>query len=143
MATQIFYQYNFFHGEKKVDEILSDIVENYTLTTEENISSYRQKIDAKFLHSLVYGLSFELKKIDEKISLFLQPGYSIDNLDSLTLQILRCGIFELEFMKDIPPKAVINEYVDIAACFLDNKKITFVNAVLDACNKTCSHISGG
>lgn len=134
MAVQIFYQRDFFSGAKNLEEISKDVIENYALDAEEKISSYREKIDEEFLQKLL-ALTIDEKTIDAEISEFLQKGWSLESLDGVLLQILRLGVFELKFFRDIPAKAIISEYVDIAASFFDEKKITFVNALLDGVAK--------
>lgn len=131
IAIQIFYQNDFLNGEKKLAEIKEDVIENYTLDDEKNISSYREKIDENFLDNLLFGMENDVKNIDEEISKFLKDGWNLERLDEVAKQILRLGTFELKFSSDVPPKVIIDEYVDIAASFFDQKKITFVNGVLD------------
>ena len=135
IAVQIFYQENFLTDGKKLEEIKQDMIENYTIDDKETISSYRKKIDEKFLDILLLGMTQNRKNIDEIITKFLRSDFTLEKLDEVMLQILRFGIFELKFLPDIPPKVVINEYVDIAASFFDEKKITFINAALDAVAK--------
>jgi N utilization substance protein B len=139
IAIQIFYQYHFFTGEKKLDEIKLELLENYVLKASDDISSYQNQIDKTFLDSLIFGLEINQKLIDETIIKFLQDGWDLETIDDILLAILRLGVFELKFMEDIPTKVVIGEYVDIAASFFENKKITFVNAILDAISKQISH----
>jgi N utilization substance protein B len=131
MAIQIFYQHNFFGNEKNLDEIKNDVIENYLIDSDENLSSYREKIDSEFLENLLSGIAFDGIKIDTEISEFLKDGWTLAKLDDVTLQILRLGAFELKSMLDAPLKVIINEYVDIAASFFDSKKITFINATLE------------
>jgi len=131
MAIQIAYQYAFLGDEKKLDEVKKDVVENYLIDTEETLSSYREKIEEEFLDNLISGVFLDPQKLDEEISEFLKTGRSLEQFDEVLHQILRFGAFELKFMKDIPAKVVLDEYVDIAASFFDSKKVTFVNATLD------------
>lgn len=134
MATQIFYQHDFLQSDKKLEEIKNDVIENYALDFEENISSYREKIDEEFLNNLVFGLETCGLDINSEIALFLKEGYKFENLDGVLREILRLGTFELKYMK-MAPKIVVSEYTDIAASFFDSKKVTFVNATLDALAK--------
>jgi N utilization substance protein B len=131
MAIQIFYQYGFFNGEKTLSEIQKDVIENYTLDDEKNIDSYRDKIDEVFLDSLLAAAIGDVKIIDSDISEFLKDGKDFEKTDEVVKEILRLGAFELKFMNDIPAKVIIDEYVDIAASFFDNRRVTFVNATLD------------
>lgn len=132
IAIQIFYQKFFFKSEEiDIEKIKNDIVENYIIDSEEEIKSYRDKIDEKFLDNLIGGLPLVITKIDDIITQNLKKGWQIQDLDEILLQILRLGIFELLYIKKIPTKVIIDEYVSIAASFFDSKKVTFVNATLD------------
>lgn len=131
MAIQIFYQNDFFDGKKDLAQIQEDVVENYLLDNEEDISDYRKKIDKTFLNNLISGLSINITQNDEKISEFLTKTYNLENIDKVMLQIFRLAAFELNFMHNVPPKVVIDEYVDISASFFEEKKVKFVNALLD------------
>jgi N utilization substance protein B len=130
MAIQIFYQSDFLSNEPSLSEIKENLIDNYVLDSEESPTSYRQKIDEVFLNNLVNGAALDLKQIDEEISQFLKGDQGLEKLDSVALQILRFGVFELKFLPEIPAKVVIGEYVDISASFFDNKKTSFFNATL-------------
>lgn len=135
MAIQILYQYGFFNkffpGEKTLSEIQKDVIENYTLDSKKNIGSYRDKIDEVFLDSLLAAGIGDVKKIDGEISEFLKDSKDFKKMDEVVKEIMRLGTFELKFMSDIPAKVIIDEYVDIAASFFDDRRITFVNGTLD------------
>lgn len=131
MAIQIFYQHDFFAAEKKLEEVKKDVIENYVLESQEDISSYREKIDEEFLDKLLGGVALDVKKLDEEISAILKAGWTIEKLDDVMVEVLRFAAFELKFLKNIPTNTIINEYVDIAASFFDEKKVMFVNGVLD------------
>jgi len=136
MAVQIFYQHDFFNDnllDNKEDftKITNNLVENYALDFAEDISSYKDYVDQDLLNKLVQGLKDDIKDTDDEISQFLKDNWTIEKLDKITLQILRVGTFELRNIKDVPAKVIIDEYVDIAASFFEDKKVTFVNAILD------------
>ena len=46
--------------------------------------------------------------------------------------LLRVAAYELRARADVPVKAVINEYVDIADAFYAKREKSFVNGLLDA-----------
>lgn len=116
IAVQILYQHDFNKGEKPYEEIKNELVENYILNSDEEISSYKDEIDAEFLTQLL-GVTQIFSKIDGEISVFLQKDWTVRRLDPVLLQILRLAIFELQMFTDIPPRVVIDEYVSIAASF--------------------------
>jgi len=45
--------------------------------------------------------------------------------------ILLAGAYELVHRRDVPPRVVINEYVEIAHAFYDQGEPSFINSVLD------------
>lgn len=135
MAAQIFFQFDFFNRERKLDEIKEELIENYLLDPERETSSYQKEIDENFLNNLLVGLAADVKRIDSEISEFLKGDWSLDKLEDVSLQILRLAAFELKSLPEIPAKVVIGEYVDIAASFFDSKHLAFVNAALDGLAK--------
>ncbi|GIW62702.1 MAG: hypothetical protein KatS3mg090_0528 [Patescibacteria group bacterium] len=53
-----------------------------------------------------------------------------DMIAKIDLSILRLGIYELLFEKELPPKVIIDEAVDLAHELGTEKSYAFVNAVL-------------
>jgi transcription termination factor NusB len=45
--------------------------------------------------------------------------------------ILRLGVFEIVFMKDIPPKVTIDEAVELGKKFGTQESGAFINGILD------------
>ncbi len=131
MAVQVFFQYDFFNHQKNLSEIITDVVENYALNSDEDLSSYRQKIDEDFLQNLLVGLEQNYAEIDDEISPLLKEGKTLRELDSVVLNIIRFAAFELKFIEETPAKVAIDEYVDLAASFFDEKKVKFVNAIVE------------
>lgn len=131
IAVQALYQYDFYQGDKDIRELAKQLSENYFLSEEEEKStSYVDKIDGDLLESLLSGIILVLPNIDEEIKSFLKGEWRVEDLPDLMLPILRFASFELKFMKNIPTKVVISEYVDLAACYYEEKKVTFINKVL-------------
>ena len=130
MAIQIFFQNDFFVGQKDLDQIKEDVINNYIIDEKDDIKSYSKEIDEELLDKLLFS-NVKKSDLDNDIEPFLKGDWKIENLDNIMLQILRLGTFELKFLKDIPSNVIIDEYVDIAASFFDSKKVTFANAVLD------------
>ncbi len=135
IAIQIFYQFEFHEEKIELEEIKNTIIDNYVLESEENISSYRKKIDQNLLNSLLAGIALGMKDIDSEIESCLKDKWELQNLPDVMLYVLRLGAFELRYMHDVPVKVVLGEYVDIAASFFENKKVTFVNATLESIAK--------
>lgn len=131
MAVQILYRHEYHLDKSDILIIMEEMIDNYTFDSDQEIKSYRKNTDVVFLRNLLSGLILVLDKIDEKIKNSLEKNNSFEQIPDVMLQVLRFGAFELQFMKDSPFKAIINEYVNIAATFYDSNKVNFVNAILD------------
>ncbi len=131
IAIQIFYQYDFFERQKDISELKNEVLENYALDAGEPISSYRGKIDEKFLDELLAGILQHENEIISIVSASLKEGYSLQKIEEVLQHLILLGAFEIKNSKDTPIKIIINEYVDIAASFFPEKKITFVNGLLE------------
>jgi transcription antitermination protein NusB len=55
----------------------------------------------------------------------------LKRIETLIRATLRAGTYELMFRKDVPPKAVISEYVAVTRAFYEGEEPGLVNAVLD------------
>ncbi len=87
--------------------------------------------DRPFFDDLVSGSLARTEELDETITRYLGPGWTLDRLDRLMLQILRCGAYEMLARPDVPRAAVVSEYVDVAHAFYPKAETGFVNALLD------------
>lgn len=58
--------------------------------------------------------------------------WHLSRLSPVDKSILRLSVYQLKFCPDIPPKAVINEAIELAKKFSTDKSGPFVNGVLDA-----------
>lgn len=67
-------------------------------------------------------------KID-KIIKDAAPAWPIDKINKIDLAILHLAVFELE-EKEIPPKVVIDEAVELAKEFGSESSASFINGVL-------------
>jgi N utilization substance protein B len=85
--------------------------------------------DKEFSKEIVDGVISHLAEIDAVISKYA-PAWPIDQITVIDRSILRIGIYELKFVKDIPPKVAINEAIELAKSFGGPSSGKFVNGVL-------------
>jgi N utilization substance protein B len=97
---------------------------------------YRQllKLDANeeipaYLEELVNGVLDHQEEIDQTISQYLEPGWTVERLERPNLVILRLALYELQFEK-LPVAVAINEALQLAKSFSDDKSRRFINGVL-------------
>lgn len=86
------------------------------------------EIDA-FLMSLVKGVTENKAELDDIISKNLE-NWTIDRIASVEKTILRIAILELNYIDDIPTNVSINEAVELANMYGEEKSGKFVNGVL-------------
>lgn len=88
--------------------------------------------DDDFFAELVRGVVRLQAKIDPLIEKRLAQSWTLSRLDATVRAILRSSGYELISRPDIPARAVIDEYVEIANAFFGAEDPRFINAVLDA-----------
>ena len=91
-------------------------------------SSDMSERDKKFCSALYYGV------IERKITLdHIIGGLSsrpLSKLDDIIINILRCGIYQLLYMENVPDSAAVDESVKLAKRFGKASASGMVNAVL-------------
>lgn len=87
--------------------------------------------DAGFFRDLIFGVVKDQRELDPVINAALAQGWKLDRLDATLRAVLRAGAYELKHRRDVPMKAVITEYLDIARAFFDGPEPKVVNGVLD------------
>ncbi len=85
--------------------------------------------DTEFTKKLIDGVLDHLKEIDELIVKYA-PSWPISQITIVDRNILRLGVFELQFNEDVPPKVAINEAIELAKTFGGPSSGKFVNGVL-------------
>ncbi|NIM46542.1 MAG: transcription antitermination factor NusB, partial [Candidatus Aenigmarchaeota archaeon] len=131
VAMQTLYEWDFRFqkdspksktGIKHLDKI-SEILKRNTKEFAASID------DTKFINSLVNGVLDNIIEID-KIITPAAPEWPIEQIAVIDREILRLGIYELLFAREVPPKVAINEAVELAKNFGGENSSKFVNGVL-------------
>lgn len=78
---------------------------------------------------LINDIPKHIDNIDKLINAHLDRDP--DKVDLLEMAILRLGAYELNFGRDIPPKVVLDEAVNLAKLFCAENGYKYINAVLD------------
>ncbi len=76
-----------------------------------------------------------VEKIDAIIEEY-SKGWKVSRLAKVTLAVLRVGVCELLYMDDIADSIAINEAVEIAKIYNDEKAGKFVNGILSSVYKS-------
>ncbi|MBN9062098.1 MAG: transcription antitermination factor NusB [Rhizobiales bacterium 65-9] len=127
-AVQALYELE--ASEKGVNEALAEF-ETHWLNREVDEVPARAADDA-FFRDLVSGFVREQAMLDQRIDAALQKGWPLRRIEMVLRAILRAASYELYFRPDVPARAVISEYVDVAHAFHERDEAGLINAVLDA-----------
>ncbi len=84
--------------------------------------------DKAFISRLFYGVIERKATLDYIISLY--SSKPIQKLDTVILETLRMGIYQLLYMDSVPDNAAVNESVELVKQFGKKSAAPFVNAVL-------------
>ena len=85
--------------------------------------------DKTFLENLVAGVTARQEELDTVIGKYVQ-GWAMNRLAKVDLTILRMAVYELMCMPEIPVGATINEAVELAKKFAEEKSSGFINGIL-------------
>jgi len=122
IALQTLYEWD-FKGKKE-----KDLLENL----KQNIKEFAPDFDDKgFARSIIEGVLKNINEIDKTIEKYA-PEWPLEQITIVDRNVLRIGIYELKYNKEIPPKVAINEAIELAKGFGGQSSGKFVNGVLGA-----------
>jgi N utilization substance protein B len=100
-----------------------------------NIERYESTVDdVFFIEELVKGVAEHETELDAQLGP-LAPEWPIEQIARMDRVVLRMGLYELHYGKDVPPKVVINEAVELAKAFGGDNSSKFINGVLGSALK--------
>ena len=91
----------------------------------------------EYVREVFFGSCEQVSLIEEKMEPHLK-GWKKERISPVSMAILRLGFYEMMFIPDIPVRVSINEAVELAKKFDDEKSYSFVNGVLNSFSKTLS-----
>lgn len=132
VAMQSLYEWDFNGGRGNLEEITGRNIENFASGIyDAKFTPHRESAStgAEFIYDLVQGVKQNLAEID-KIIEQTAPEWPIDQITPVDRNILRLGIYELQYANEVPPKVAINEAVELGKTFGGESSGKFINGVL-------------
>ncbi len=83
----------------------------------------------EYIRAVVLGVREHREELDAVISRHSR-GWKTSRISRTALAVLRCALFELLYMPDIPRAAAINEAVELAKSFDEPETVSFINGIL-------------
>ena len=90
--------------------------------------------DGGYVEKTLDGVMDNIEEIDKTLTEFA-PDWPLDTMTIVDRNILRLGLYELKYAKDIPAKVALNEAIELAKTFGGESSGKFVNGVLGAIYK--------
>lgn len=92
----------------------------------EEIPTGKQK---KYIEQLVCGVGHHGPELDDYIAKYA-VNWKFERIPRTATAIMRVAMYEALYMPDIPNKVAINEAVEIAKNYEDEKTVSFINGIL-------------
>ncbi|MDN2452370.1 transcription antitermination factor NusB [Lactobacillus sp. UCMA15818] len=125
------------HEMRKIAfQMLFAMESNQDITVDELFHQVRDDEDEvaqvvpDYVRILVTGINKNKVDIDATIQKFLGKDWTFARLNKTDVIVLRLAIFEIQNIDDIPGRVALNEALELAKEFSDEKSRRFVNGVL-------------
>lgn len=124
IVLQILYSQDLGHAEQKV---MLELMMTELAVSKKNVRLAQEKVQRIVDH---------LSQIDPMIAT-VSTSYAFERIQTVTKNILRLGVYELFFEKEIPPniptppRVIISEAIRLSRKFSSPESASFVNALLD------------
>lgn len=116
---QSLFEWDFNSGQDDLEKIVAAHIKEFA----------GEEKDTEFILELAKGVKHNLTSIDEIITTHA-PEWPLDQIPPVDRNVLRLGVYELMFLKQVPPKVAINEAVELGKTFGGESSGKFVNGVL-------------
>ena len=124
IALQSLFEWDFNGQKEDLDGIVNNHIKEFASAAD----------DSGFVFELVNGVVKNLTAIDQ-IIVKNAPEWPMDQVPPVDRNVLRMGVFELMFLKQVPPKVAINEAVELAKTFGGESSGKFVTGFWALCLK--------
>ena len=106
-------------------EEYKEIIEIFKEHTDTNLKD----IDMEYISRVLEGIGKNKDVIDKKIETYL-INWKLHRISKIDLAILRISTYEILFEEDIPDVVSVNEGIELAKKYSDEKSSSFINGVL-------------
>ncbi|WP_127585998.1 transcription antitermination factor NusB [Paenibacillus koleovorans] len=128
MAVQSLFQMEM--NEVSAQDAIETVVDEARQENESDLSlSEGETISTDYIFELVNGTVSRMSEIDQILTVYLK-GWKMDRLSRVDRQILRLATYEMLHGREVPPKVVINEAIELSKHYGTEESGKFVNGVL-------------
>ncbi|MBP3940794.1 MAG: transcription antitermination factor NusB [Christensenellaceae bacterium] len=118
-------------------EIQGEKIEG-TLQEMEDVLHTSRIIDkqGEYIDSVMGAFDAHQEETDAMIEKYSRD-WSFDRISKVDLSILRLSVIELVYLRDIPVRVSVNEAVELAKKYSDDKSPSFINGILASVIAEC------
>ena len=109
-----------FNPEVSCKEVLDNVIECGLI---ENYDG------DEYISRVFFGVFDKLDELDADINR-AALGWNAERISRVSRAILRLALYEIRYEDDIPTKIAVNEAVEIAKIYDDEKAFSFINGIL-------------
>ncbi|ECB9672549.1 transcription antitermination factor NusB [Listeria monocytogenes] len=104
-------------------------IELNEMSLDQAIKNIMEDEQDDYMEKLVEGVMANKAEIDAIIEPNLD-NWRIDRLSKVDLSLLRLSVYEIKYLYDVPNRVSLNESIEIAKIYSDEKSSKFINGVL-------------
>ena len=101
----------------------------------ERFTEYPNEKQMQYIRAMVAGVCTHREELNEYIRKYAR-GLKLERISRVAAALLRCAIYEMLYLEDVPPAAAINEAVELAKCYDEPETVSFINGVLGSFART-------
>jgi len=90
---------------------------------------YPDEAQLAYIRQLVLGVREHRGELDARIEQH-SHGWRLSRISRTAASVLRCAIYEILYMPDVPDAAAINEAVELAKGYEEPETVAFINGIL-------------
>ena len=131
IAVQLAYELGY--SDCSAEEFLEKkLTEEYFASMAEAVELYREypgEEQLAYIRTVILGVGRHGYELDSDIERYA-VGWKFSRIPRVAAAVMRVAMFEILYMPDIPNGAAINEAVEIAKHYEDDKVVSFINGIL-------------
>lgn len=104
-------------------------IELNEMSLDQAIKNIMEDEQDDYMKKLVEGVMANKAEIDAIIEPNLD-NWRMDRLSKVDLSLLRLSVYEINYLSDVPNRVSLNESIEIAKIYSDEKSSKFINGVL-------------
>ena len=131
IAVRLSYELSFtdLNAEALLDQTLTEEYFQGLAQEDPLYAEVPEEKQTQYIRRLVCGVAEHAAELDSYIEKYA-VGWKFERIPLVASAIMRVAMYELLYMPEIPNAAAINEALEIAKKYEDDKVVSFINGIL-------------